>query len=210
MMKRIRFKTHKKYVESQRKTTNRKGGVVFFTAAEIVRFADWMKQNGKESPLKGICHGSRAGHEQDEFKKHFPDSEVLGTDLFPYSGKSANNPGKSVVIEWDFSKQKTEWLGSFDFVYTNSLDHARFPWRVIRTWIKQLKVDGVLLVQWTKSNLITFGGGDCFSGTIYEWIELFNKIGNVIDIFYINVPREHGNLLQWKAAESINFIIGKK
>jgi len=64
----------------------------------------------------GICHGTRSGNEQLWFSQ-FLDAEVLGTDITPEAAISPN------TIEWDFHDVKEEWLGSADFIYSNSLDH---------------------------------------------------------------------------------------
>ena len=42
---------------------------------------------------------------------------------------------------------KKDWVGKFDFVYTNSLDQSFKPNLAIETWLNQLKPDGYLFVE---------------------------------------------------------------
>jgi SAM-dependent methyltransferase len=203
------FPDYESYVKMQKATVDRKLSGPFFTSAEIARECNWMRKHGKYGILQGICHGARAGLESDEFIKHFPKAKVFGTDLFPFSGKSARNPGKSEVIEWDFSKQKEEWIGKFDFVYSNSLDHARDPVQTVQVWMEQLKPNGCLLLQWTRGHTVVCRG-DCFGGSFLDYMEILNTYGKVVDLLYVNVPKTKRNRLQFKALESVNFVTVKK
>lgn len=202
-----KFKSHEHYVEVQRRTACRRGPGPYFTDAEIERIARWLKSRGVDGPLRGICHGARAGLEADEIVKHFPAADVFGTDLFPYSGKSDRHPGESKVVEWDFSERRSEWIGAFDLIYSNSLDHARDPEGTVAVWMEQLKPGGHLCVQWTASD-VKACSGDCFGATLWEYVQLMNSHGRVIDLLYNNVPRGKGRLRR-KSLESVVIVAGR-
>ena len=196
-----------KYVRSQQKTVHRRGIACYFTDVEIQKICEWIKAKGIE-PLKAVCHGARNGAEADEFVSNFPGLEAFGTDLFPYSGRSVKIKTNSKVIEHDFSKEVKEWKDSFDIVYTNSLDHARYPEKTLRVWLDQLTANGFLFVQWTSGHVIA-SGGDCFGATLYEYIQLINSVGTVVDLIYNKSPYMKHNNRRRRALESI-VVVGCK
>lgn len=210
-MQLIEFPDYKSYVDIQKWTVGRRGIGPFFHAVAMKKMCRWMKwyrrRDGK--PLNGICHGARNGLEADEFTKHFPGSTVIGTDLFPHSGRSANYSGFSEVIEWDFSEQKEEWIGVFDFVYSNSLDHARDPLVCLRVWLDQLKPKGCMFIQWGMAR-VKASGGDCFGATIPELIRMINEVGKVVELLYVKAPYKDNDILQRRGLETITLVALKK
>ncbi|MDC2974967.1 hypothetical protein OAX47_02090 [Prochlorococcus sp. AH-736-K09] len=76
--------------------------------------------------IKGLCHGSRNGFEQNYLNKLDKRMDVIGTDI----SDNASNFKKSV--QWDFHKTKKEWINTFDFVYTNSLDQSWKPGEALK------------------------------------------------------------------------------
>lgn len=88
----------------------------------------------------GICHGTRRGNEQKWFKEYL-NCDVLGTEI---SDTAKNFPN---TIQWDFHEIKTEWLGSADFIYSNSLDHSYDPEKCINAWMKCLKPNGICILE---------------------------------------------------------------
>ncbi len=208
-MKTTEFKNYDEYLRSQKRTVRRRGSGPFFCDMEITRIANWIRQNAT-TPQYGICHGARAGLECDEFRHHFPLLEIFGTDLFPFSGSSAKIKGKSEVIEWDFMKQNPEWVGTFDFVYTNSLDHTLDPNKALSLWIDQLKKDGHLFVQWVYGHIGKRKGGDCTGGELSEFMIEMNKIGRLVDLLYTKIGWMRGNRLRYKGTETVVLVVGKK
>lgn len=212
-MELLEFDTYEEYVATQEETVLNRRGVPFFADMTIEKIYDWMVHKkeifhtGKY--IKGICHGARNGLEADEFKKHITFSDIFGTDLFPYSGKSAKHRGESDVVKWDFSEQNYEWIGKFDFVYSNSLDHARYPDQTLSVWLDQLKDDGVLFVEWSASGIIQVNKGDCFSAHIEEIIKLTNEVGILKDIIYSNCPSDRKNRFRRNGLEVVVFVVGK-
>lgn len=96
---------------------------------------------------KGVCHGSRQGKEQVWFREFLGNSvEVFGTDIsdtatrFPYS------------IQWDFHEVKPEWIGAFDFIYSNSLDHSYDPDKALNAWMSCLKPHGICILEHAQSH----------------------------------------------------------
>ncbi len=207
-MKLLEFESYEQYVLVQRRAANRRGGAAYFTDLEFSKICDWMSSQttpltGEGRDIKGICHGARNGLEADEFKKNIRGVDVFGTDLFP-CGK---HKGESDVIEWDFAEQKLEWVGAFDFVYSNSLDHARDPVAVLNTWIEQLQPDGFLFLTWCSGH-IEASGGDCFGASLYEYITLANDVGRLKALIYSNCPREKHNALRKRGLEVVVLVIG--
>ena len=209
-MERIKFDSYESYVAAQRKTVRRRGEGPFFTHWEFDRIAEWLKLHGvdENTPLHGICHGARAGMEGDEIQKHFPQADVFGTDLFPYSGDSAIRPGKSKVIEHNFSEQKPEWVGAFDLVYSNSLDHARDPVQALAVWMEQLKPTGHLFLQWCRSSARAYKA-DCFGADLSEYITLMNNAGVLVDLLYIHHKRNRRNRLERRGVEVVVMVVKK-
>ncbi len=159
-MKRNTFPSYKKYLAAQKTTVGKRRSGPFFANVELERIADWAKQAGKVERI--LCHGARAGHEVEEFRKHFEHAAIIGTDLFP-----ADSSG---VIKHDFNEPVKEWIGQYDLIYSNSLDHARNPAKTLLVWMRQLSPRGHLFVQWTKWHT-TLQSGDCFAATLHEYMD---------------------------------------
>jgi hypothetical protein len=92
--------------------------------------------------LKGICHGARNGFEQNYLAENHGIS-VIGTDI----SETALNFPRSV--HWDFHDENADWIGSHDFIYTNSLDQSWKPRQACTTWLNQLKKGGMLMIEHT-------------------------------------------------------------
>jgi len=205
-VKQIEFPSQEAYVHAQLKTVRRRSGNVFFSDREVARAAAWLRSAGARV-RSGICHGARNGLEVAEFSTHFPRAAWVGTDLFPHSGKSAAYSPKGVeVVKHDFSERKPEWVGVWDVVYSNSLDHARDPKAALSVWLEQLSPDGACFVQWTAADL-TVGGGDCFGGTLWEWVGLANSVGFVEDLLYCRTTWMRANILRTRGLESVLIVI---
>jgi len=95
--------------------------------------------------FRGLCHGTRNGFEQNYISQR-PRFEAIGTDISPTAANYANS------IEWDFHNQKEEWIQSFDFVYSNSLDQSWNPRGALVTWLNQVKKDGFVVVEHTSAH----------------------------------------------------------
>ena len=209
-MKLLTFNSYKRYINAQRKTLRFRGRGPYFNEVQIEKAARWLRNELGTDPVNGICHGARNGLECDEFKKHYPLADIFGTDLFPYSGKSAIHREKASVIVHDFSIQKPEWVDHFDFVFCNSMDHARDPAATIRVWLEQLSDRGRLLVKWVPNPYDKVKGGDCYSASLWEYVQLGNLAGVVVDLLYTKIKKENKNFLRRKSLESVILGIKKK
>ena len=90
----------------------------------------------------GICHGARNGYEVTWFRDRLG-SEVIGTDI---SETAAEFPH---MVAHDFHERRDDWIGKFDFVYTNSLDQAFDPEKALAAWSEQLKSNGCIYIEHT-------------------------------------------------------------
>lgn len=79
----------------------------------------------------GLCHGARNGYEVEWFRKRLG-TEVIGTDISDTATRFPN------MVVQDFHEPRSEWLGKWDFIYTNSLDQAFDPRKALDTWSEQL------------------------------------------------------------------------
>jgi hypothetical protein len=95
--------------------------------------------------IKGLCHGTRNGFEQNYLSQNLG-CEVLGTDI---SDTAKNFPQS---VQWDFHDENSEWLGKYNFVYTNSLDQSWKPQLAVQTWLNQLTSNGLLFIEHTKDH----------------------------------------------------------
>ena len=100
--------------------------------------ATWNSRGLKD----GVCHGARNGFEVEWFRKRLG-GEVIGTDI---SETAAAIP--HMVVQ-DYHEPRSEWLGKWDFVYTNSLDQAFDPAKAIGTWAEQLTKRGRIYIEHT-------------------------------------------------------------
>ena len=121
----------------------------------------------------GLCHGSRNGWEQSFFAELLAGCEVLGTEIAPTAEQFPR------TVRWDFHKAKAEWIRAVDFIYSNSLDHARDPLTALAAWLQCLRGAGVLIIEWgsehEKSN-----ESDPFGATVAEVCEMIRRCGGEI------------------------------
>lgn len=90
----------------------------------------------------GICHGARNGYEVEWFRDRLG-TEVIGTDI---SDTATQFP--HMVVQ-DFHEPRGDWLGKWDFIYTNSLDQAMMPDKALLTWADQLSPNGRIYIEHT-------------------------------------------------------------
>lgn len=89
---------------------------------------------------KVLCHGTRNGYEQRFFREEFG-FDAIGTEIadtakdFPHT------------VQHDFHESRADWVGTFDLIFSNSLDQAWNPAGALRTWIEQLAPGGRLVLE---------------------------------------------------------------
>lgn len=97
-----------------------------------------------------ICHGTRRGNEQLFFKSllQFGGAEVIGTEI------SDTAPQFPMTVQHDFTMEKSEWVGKFDIVYSNSFDHSIDPEATLVTWKNQLSPTGKMYLEYSERDSI--------------------------------------------------------
>lgn len=90
----------------------------------------------------GVCHGARNGYEVSWFRERLG-GEVIGTDISETATQFPN------MVVHDFHERREDWVGKFDFVYTNSLDQAFDPQKALAAWSDQLALGGCIYVEHT-------------------------------------------------------------
>ena len=149
------YEDYEQYLEVQRIKTKRRLKVFNEESRSIM----WTNQNNIKDICKlikgyrssefisGLCMGSRSGEEQALFHKFLGGgSKVFGVEL-ESDAKSLPN-----TIIADFHYLPKNLFGKFDFVYSNSHDQSFNPKLALGSWIKCLKVEGLLILEHSRSH----------------------------------------------------------
>jgi hypothetical protein len=111
------------------------------------------------SAARGVCHGVRTGYEVQKLRELLPGVDVIGTEIAP-------STVPHVVGGWDYHESKPEWLGAFDFVYSNSWDHSYDPALMLDRWLASLTPGGRIFLEWTPNHLPSaVHRADCFGAS---------------------------------------------
>jgi len=165
-----KYKDYDHYIKVQKATTAKKSDWVYVREEVMQQIFDY-----KGFAVNNIlCHGTRAAGEQKFFKKYYPMAEVIGTEI---ADTALDYP---MTIQWDFNKQKPEWIGKFDIVYSNSIDHSITPAETIGIWKQQLKPGGTLCLEYAASQSRANNDQDPLHATEKEIEELIIHNGMVI------------------------------
>ena len=136
-MKIYKYKNYEEYVAAQERGNRKKLKSHSGTGTEVIN--EIKKRVAEADNI--ICHGTRGGQEQGFFIKAYPQAYVIGTEI----SSTANNIPNT--IHHDFTKQKDEWIGKFDILYSNSFDHTITPNETIITWTDQLNKHGHMVLE---------------------------------------------------------------
>ena len=139
-MKTYKYKNYAEYVKCQVAANKRKASNQWAVEENIKAIAEWI--NNHNNPKHGLCHGVRQGWEVEWFSKYISGCLMMGTDI----GK----PVKKYIWQHDFNKQNPDWLHKFDFIYSNSFDHAYNPAETLKIWAEQLKPGGLLILEYDR------------------------------------------------------------
>jgi hypothetical protein len=93
-----------------------------------------------------LCHGTRNGFEQKYLNTAGRKINAIGTDISETATEFDN------TVQWDFHDENPNWVGGFDFIYSNSLDQAWNPKLALKTWLNQVKTGGVVVIEHTESH----------------------------------------------------------
>ena len=186
-MKLHKYDSEEQYREIQIEANKRKLDWVWVKRSSIQRIVQFMVDNVWETEIndtepseyaalkKVLCHGTRNAKEQKLFREFIAkmyDMIVIGTEISPTADQFSD------TIQWDFHDQKPDWIGNFDIVYSNALDHSHSPKECVQTWLDQLNEDGLLFVEWSKDNLKS-NAINPFSGTPEEWEAMFPVVDKI-------------------------------
>ena len=132
-MKRYHYKSYREYCNTQRAGYEKKMDRVWTQAKHIKIIA------GLLGPVSlGLCHGVRTGKEVEWFRK-YTGARVIGSEI----GKTSLPD----IVQWDFNRVRGGWVSKFDFVYSNSFDHAYNLPATLSVWFEQLRPGGVMLLE---------------------------------------------------------------
>jgi len=98
------------------------------------------------SLTSGICHGVRSGFEVNYLNSQLPSVNVIGTDISDTVKNFSN------CFVHDFHEIRDDWLSKFDFVYSNSLDQSYNPQLALQTWLNQIHMHGVVIIEHSKGH----------------------------------------------------------
>lgn len=135
------YESYDQYKKVQIHFNQKKIDSVWADKTTMHKVGEIVKRNADATEIKGICHGTRNGYEQNYLNDNFKGFEVIGTDISPTAVEYKNS------VMWDFHDENKEWFGKFDFVYSNSLDQSWKPSKALETWLNQLKKNGVLIIE---------------------------------------------------------------
>lgn len=140
------YDSYEQYRDAQIFHNKRKIDCVWADEQTLDRVINLVISNHPNKKIRGICHGTRNGFEQNYLNSKNAMINAIGTDI----SETAKDYDNSV--QWDFHKEKEDWIGVFDFVYSNSLDQSWKPRLAVKTWLNQVKRYGIVIIEHTESH----------------------------------------------------------
>ena len=177
-MELYRHEDYNLYIGLQQKLTGRKtqrGKIClsFVDQVQIMAINDLIHSFVKEVKTI-VCHGCRSGFEVDALHKLNPDAKVFGTDVY-WKGYKYD---REYFRPMDFDIVPPEWIGYFDVVYSNAIDHSRNPINTLTLWKSELSKDGIICVNYY------WGRGidkeNCFNLDKHRYMEEIEEISKTI------------------------------
>jgi SAM-dependent methyltransferase len=138
------YQSYEDYRKVQIYHNYRKIGRVWAHAGTLDLLATNLREIFGPGRVKGLCHGTRNGFEQNHLNDRHAGFAVIGTDISPSARDFPNS------VEWDFHDVNPEWQGQFDFVYSNSLDQSWQPRVALETWLDQVRPGGVVVIEYSE------------------------------------------------------------
>jgi len=175
------FDDYDDYATTQIDTTRRKvsrGIANLSTTPECIEAISRSLLNLNPSFNQGLCHGARCGQEVQLFRE-FTLRPWIGSDICPDLCDGTN------IVCHDFTRVKASWVGQFDVIYSNSLDHAIHPVDTLRIWLQQLRPAGKLCLEWTKWHAVYREHGastraDCLAADLDEYRQMVRQAGGSV------------------------------
>lgn len=147
-----RYKNYQEYKQTQIYFNKQKIDKVWADKDTLKTISDFLKQNIESNAIKGLCHGSRNGFEQNFFNKEISGAKVIGTDI----SETAKDFKDSFIH--DFHEEKKDWINNFDFVYSNSLDQSYDPKKALKTWLNQIKKERFIIIEHSDQHGVVASG----------------------------------------------------
>ena len=141
LVKIYKYKDYKEYKDTQIYFNKKKINKVWADEKTLNKILLFLDKNINSNKIKGICHGSRNGFEQNFFNANSNKFDVIGTDI----SETAKDFKNSYIH--DFHDEKKEWINNFDFVYSNSLDQSFDPKKALNIWLDQTKENGYVIIE---------------------------------------------------------------
>jgi len=138
-----KYNSYEEYRDTQIRFNLKKLDGVWADEVTLGAICAALRERFGDRVIRGLCHGTRNGFEQT-FVNAQGKFDVIGTDISPTAADFPNS------VQWDFHDVKPEWVGAFDFVYSNSLDQAWDPRKALATWLNQLSENGVVVLELTE------------------------------------------------------------
>jgi hypothetical protein len=138
------YPSYERYREVQIFHNKRKIDNVWADGTTLKRVSDLAVNNTTHRPIRGLCHGTRNGFEQNFLNSLDVGIEAIGTDISETALDYENS------VQWDFHDENADWKNRFDFVYTNSLDQSWQPEQALVVWLGQLAENGILIIEHSK------------------------------------------------------------
>ena len=135
------YESYEEYKKTQIYFNKLKLDHIWADEKNLNKIANYILKKIPNKKIKGLCHGSRNGYEQNKFKQFLNSENIIGTDI----SETALNYDNSIV--WDFHEIKNEWINEFDFVYSNSLDQSYNPKKALEVWLNQINDNGFIFVE---------------------------------------------------------------
>lgn len=173
-------KRHQKKLKSKQLTEE-----CSFATKEHLDFVieKFKEHKGNISDSKIICHGVRNGYESKFFMDHFSNDNVYSTDIIDTFMLDKTN-----FFEQDFDTNMKEWENKFDFLYSNVIDHSQNPGKTLEIWSKQVKVGGLLFIQFHGGNKVT--NADCFALSLENYKEEIFSLAKDLPIKIIDISKK--------------------
>jgi hypothetical protein len=183
------YKNYQEYKQTQIYFNKQKIDKVWADKDTLKIISDFLKQNIESNAIKGLCHGSRNGFEQNFFNKEISGAKVIGTDI----SETAKDFKDSFIH--DFHEEKKDWINNFDFVYSNSLDQSYDPKKALKTWLNQIKKERFIIIEHSDQHGVVASGkmdpfgveANFFPYILTEWF------GHLISIEIIKSTKPNKN-----------------
>ncbi len=182
------YRDYAEYVRHQVAGNAKKLSHVWVREATIAYVAAYLP-SAIGTVARGLCHGTRGGQEQAWFRHYLPGCEVLGTEIAPTAVQFPH------TIQWDFHETKPDWLGAYDFIYSNSWDHAYDPAKALTAWFRCLRPGGVCVLEYSSEHGPAFVTPmDPFGIDLPELLELIGTwgAGRAVVHEVLEAPRRRG------------------